>query len=276
MQLQAARFSRDKPDTVHESRDLVEQDVGRARDIDHPVIGCQKEPLRATQICREIADPGVQLLEQGRPVGRRATNSMCRRVELGHVEVDDRALVLVQDRSSGRKPVGDRRPGSPRRAAEYCRGETGSAIPLGGDDERRNSDIRGALEHRGGSLPGSRVDPRVPAAELIHHPVVRGVEDGIADKTVDSGRYSRGQGREGCRGRGREARIDRRPTGDLGSDRARVPSTGRQRLRPQAVNEQDDRPIHRGQPEGVRLMKNRFEATRKNVGKAPPAGFRRR
>ena len=243
------------------------------RDIEHPVVSGHEHALSWPEPGQERGHPGVDPLQHVGPRARLDAVGVSGAVELGDVEVDQHPVRRVEHIPGDGDAIGDRAAATVFGAAQDGAGEAGVAVSLAAHDDSGYAGIRCPLEHRRHPLPCRRVDALVPPVQLVHHPLVRGVEHRVADEPVLARRgagHERGESR--CGG-GREPGIDGARARQAGRERARVTGAGAQRLDTEAVDEHHHDLARGGQIEGIALAEQRPESGRHHVGEAEPVRF---
>ena len=179
------------------------------------------------------------------PTRRRGCGRSCR----GRRRRGRRAWARVRPAPRSRDRSASRaRPPEVLRPAQDGGGEPRVAEPAVPDREARHSRLRRPLEDCRHPLPGRRIEPLVPAGELVDDPIVLGIERRVADEAVAPGQLARGQ-RARCAAAvvvGNPAPIGASSSRRLASVRA-CPRRTVERLQPESVGEQHDGVRHRRQ-----------------------------
>ena len=188
-------------------------------------------------------------------------------VELGHVEVDERARLAFEELARLGEAVGDGRGRPVLGTAQHGVRESRVGVARRTDREAADAVVRGRLEDRRRALPRLGHHAGVPAVQLVHEPVVRRVEHAVPDEAVLARHPARREARDGGGGRRRGDGADHVAAGHPRGQEARVTGPGLDVRRAEAVDQHDHGTGCRGQPEVVLLAAETGDRTPEHPGK---------
>ncbi len=254
-------------DAVEQVGARVDEHVAVRGHVDDAVVGGDEEARATRHPSFERGELGIELLEDHEPSIGLPAMRVRRLVELGHVQVDERARLAFEQRSGLGEAVGDARGRSVRRTAQHRAGEARVGVTGGADRETRDAGVGCRLEERRLALPRLGRHSRVPAVQLVDEAVVRRVEHAVSDEPVlprhPTGREARDRGRGGRRRHRADHVSPRHPRGQ----ESRVARPGLDVRCTEAVDEHDHRTRCRGQPEVVLLATETLDGTGEHPGK---------
>ena len=278
MEMEQPMLARERCHAVPQRRIIGDRQPRVLRDVDHAVVRGHDHPGAPAERSDELADRRIDALERVDPVAGLPPLTMPCHVEFGEVAVADPPPGPIRERL-GRSPhsVIDRDPGDVPRSAEHLAGEPRVAVAGRAECEGRQPGRDRLGEERGTPQPAGRERAIVVALELVHDDTARGHEAGIRDDAVLSRPRAGREARERSRGRRGDTRVEHvSPRPHRRRERPRMTRASLQVVRTEAVDEDDERPIHHRESQPAGLAADRREAIAHHVGKAHGASADRR
>lgn len=191
-------------------------------------------------------------------------------VKLWNIDIENAGIEVIHGRARRRKSVGNGLPRDVPGTPKHGLREPGTSITGLRRNHTRYALASCLLKHGGSTLPGCGVKIIIPAAQLVHDPIVGSIKNGVPDESVHPRGHARGESGEICCGRcGAPGNGDGRFCHHAGHC-SRMSQSLPQRRHPESVNQQNHRSIHSWQRQSVFAPGDRIEATRKHIGKARP------